>query len=591
MEFEQILHKIGGFGFFNKTIMMTVLVLGTWHTSLIFLSHFFILIPPPNQWCFLNHTWSGFPNLTTLVKGKCQMVTSLLDDDYANASFLRRDDVKCPSEWIYDKTEFFTTITMENQWMCSDSWKMYAVHSIYWLGSMSGYLISGFLADRIGRKKMILILTVIGGCANLAGTFFTELVGFMVTRYFTGMGSCTVCTAVFVVVMEYTIPERRTLIPFVWASSWAILSCVYPWYAYLLQSWRGLLLTNACMDVALLFVLYWVPESSRWLVSVGRNKEAVAILVRVSRINGKAVDKDCITELLQVSPPGTQIFSTSKEQDVSGFFKATLAIMRSRRIRKFTFLIYTAWFAISLCYNAGTLELGRLGLNIYTTFSIAVAFEFPVYIVCILAVDTLGRRWPNVFFMFTGGVVCLAMSLLRTESDLWTLVMAVMSIMSFAGGCSITYQLASEIFPTVIRARSVLLLRLVGDIGGLLGAQVTSLAEHDKYLPILVMGAVSLMASLLLFFLPDTVNHPMPQTMEDGENLARDQSLWFCPALAKRTSKKPLHLYQLCEGPPTCLGVPFASSVHEDGISGNLDKQESYLKLSDKADTDTEHTS
>uniref|UniRef100_V5GEE6 Putative transmembrane transport n=1 Tax=Ixodes ricinus TaxID=34613 RepID=V5GEE6_IXORI len=194
--------------------------------------------------------------------------------------------------------------------------------------------------------------------------------------------------------------------------------------------------------------------------------------------------------------------------------------------------------------------------------------------------------------MFTGGVVCLAMSLLRTESDLWTLVMAVMSIMSFAGGCSITYQLASEIFPTVIRARSVLLLRLVGDIGGLLGAQVTSLAEHDKYLPILVMGAVSLMASLLLFFLPDTVNHPMPQTMEDGENLARGQSLWFCPALAKRTSKKPLHLYQLCEeGPPTCLGVPFASSVHEDGISGNLDKQESSLKLSDKADTATEQTS
>uniref|UniRef100_A0A090X7S5 Putative solute carrier n=1 Tax=Ixodes ricinus TaxID=34613 RepID=A0A090X7S5_IXORI len=163
--------------------------------------------------------------------------------------------------------------------------------------------------------------------------------------------------------------------------------------------------------------------------------------------------------------------------------------------------------------------------------------------------------------MFTGGVVCLAMSLLRTESDLWTLVMAVMSIMSFAGGCSITYQLASEIFPTVIRARSVLLLRLVGDIGGLLGAQVTSLAEHDKYLPILVMGAVSLMASLLLFFLPDTVNHPMPQTMEDGENLARGSvffALGSVPALAKRTSKKPLHLYQLCEeGPPTCLGVPF----------------------------------
>lgn len=62
-------------------------------------------------------------------------------------------------------------------------------------------------------------------------------------------------------------------------------------------------------------------------------------------------------------------------------------------------------------------------------------------------------------------------------------------------------------------------------------------AENDTYIPILVMGVVSLVASVLLFFLPETVNHGLPQTLEDGENFGRDQGLCFCPMLTMRTQK------------------------------------------------------
>ncbi|CAN7946468.1 unnamed protein product, partial [Ixodes hexagonus] len=167
--------------------------------------------------------------------------------------------------------------------------------------------------------------------------------------------------------------------------------------------------------------------------------------------------------------------SSPRGTEVPSFFETTVAILGRPRIRKFTLLIYVAWFAISLCYNAGTLELGRLGLNIYSTYSIAIGFEFPVNVICILTLDTLGRRWPNVAFMFLGGAVCLAMALVRTESELFVLVMAAVSIMSFGGGYMVTYQVASELFPTVIRGRAVLFQRLIGDIGGLLGTRVASL--------------------------------------------------------------------------------------------------------------------
>lgn len=188
--------------------------------------------------------------------------------------------------------------------------------------------------------------------------------------------------------------------------------------------------------------------------------------------------------------------------------------------------------------SSNALGLGRLGLNLYAVYSIAIAFELPVNILCITALDILGRRWPNAGFMLLGGVVCLLMAAIRTESEMWTLLMGVVSMMSFAGGYNITFQTSSELFPTVIRGRVLFLQRLMGDVGSLLGAQVASLTEYDKYLPMIVMGVLSLIASALLFLLPETLNQALPQSIEDGENFAKGQSFFFCPLVSARRKRR-----------------------------------------------------
>lgn len=116
--------------------------------------------------------------------------------------------------------------------------------------------------------------------------------------------------------------------------------------------------------------------------------------------------------------------------------------------------------------------------------------------------------------------------------------MAAISIGNFAGTYLVTYQLASEMFPTVVRGRAVQLQRLVGDLGGLVGMQVAALAEYNQLLPVTVMGVLSMVASVLVFFLPETVNLPLPQTLEDGEHLAQDRGLCFCP-VQRRKSHAP----------------------------------------------------
>ena len=57
-----------------------------------------------------------------------------------------------------------------------------------------------------------------------------------------------------------------------------------------------------------------VPESPRWLLSNGRRDDAMAIVTRMVKVNGKTVDEKALSNLESDSAHGTgriwQLFST-----------------------------------------------------------------------------------------------------------------------------------------------------------------------------------------------------------------------------------------------------------------------------------------
>ncbi|XP_077554854.1 solute carrier family 22 member 7-like isoform X2 [Haemaphysalis longicornis] len=471
MEFEEVLIKAGGFGLFNKTVLVLALILSGVHTSLYSFGHFLILVAPSSQWCFLNGTLPSPEDMTKCPRGKCRGALAPSGEMYScNETIFLEGLNTCPTGWQYDYDEYFPTVTAENHWVCGDSWKLYTVHSTFWLGSMAGYLVCGLLADRIGRKKTAMILTAIGTTANLAGAYFSGFLGFSILRFVAGMGALTINSVVFVLVVEQTVSGKRTLMAFLWGGMWCLVGTALPWYCYLTQSWRSVLYAAFVADLAMLLCLVWIPESSSWLLSVGRAAEAGKSLERLASRNGKRVTREEFMELM---------LSADKQvsRKVPGMWESTKAMMKRPRLRRMTLLIYAAWFIICLCYNGCTLELGRLGLDVYLSFSIAVAFEMPVYILCNVSLDRVGRRWPNSAFLLIAGFSCILMGVARTVSGSWTLAMAAISIGNFAGTYLVTYQLASEMFPTVVRGRAVQLQRLVGDLGGLVGMQVAALPQ------------------------------------------------------------------------------------------------------------------
>ncbi|XP_030960048.1 sugar transporter ERD6-like 5 isoform X6 [Quercus lobata] len=154
--------------------------------------------------------------------------------------------------------------------------------SIMTIGGMIGAVISGKLADIIGRKN---------------GAWLLDL-----GRLSLGFGFGLTCYAAPIYLSEITPKNLRggftsvtmAMIPFSLTVAYLIGSVV---------NWRALALIGAIPCLFLLFGLFFIPESPRWLAKIGREKEFEAALqcLRGKNVNTseEAADIKNYTENIQ----------------------------------------------------------------------------------------------------------------------------------------------------------------------------------------------------------------------------------------------------------------------------------------------------
>ena len=76
----------------------------------------------------------------------------------------------------------------------------------------------------------------------------------------------------------------------------------------------------------------------------------------------------------------------------------------------------------------------------------------------------------------------------------------------------------SELVPTVIRCSCFGALSAIGRIGSVLGSQILKLNDDETpWVSGVVFGALTLLAALVIFTLPETHRLPMTQTLDEAE--------------------------------------------------------------------------
>src|SRR5712692_4776173 len=179
-------------------------------------------------------------------------------------------------------------------------WQGAAIFTASGIGAVPGAFFWGWVADKIGRRKVFMATAVNVAIATAIMAFTPGPDGWIagwlflaVFRFFVGVGNAGLYAVDLPLVQEFMPASKRgwvsalvtTLLP-----AGSLLGALAGAYLAPVMGWRGMFLLGLVPIVLVLMVRYWVPESPRWLIRMGRHEEARQALAWALQVDPKEID-------------------------------------------------------------------------------------------------------------------------------------------------------------------------------------------------------------------------------------------------------------------------------------------------------------
>ncbi|NBE51088.1 MFS transporter [Streptomyces boluensis] len=319
------------------------------------------------------------------------------------------------------------------------------------LGMLVGALLSGRLADRIGRVKVIALCIAVSSLANLALAATTSPEQFMGLRFVQGLAIGGEVPVAATFIAEITRSHKRgrfvLLYELVFPAGLTVGALVAAWVVPIL-GWRWMYALAAIPGVLCILVQKKVPESPRWLADHGRAEEAEATMVRIEKAVERTTGKPLppVGEALPVTPPG------KGSSGLRGLF--------SGRYRRRTLVIGALWFC-GYFVNYGisswlpTIYLNRYHLSLSDALLYSTVTSCAGLLGCLvvaLTVDRAGRRKVITSCLGGAAAVLLLLAWLGANTPVQVLIWSSLAAVFFFGANICLYVYTPELFPTRMRA-------------------------------------------------------------------------------------------------------------------------------------------
>ena len=359
------------------------------------------------------------------------------------------------------------------------------------VGSIIGVLFAGTLSDSIGRKKTMLIAATLFClsaifCAASAG--FVQLVCF---RIIGGMGIGIVSIVSPVYISEVSPADRRgtmvslyqlaVTIGFLAAyivNFWiqdAAQSSQYSsgWWRHVMQDemWRGMLGSMTVPAIMYFIVIFFIPESPRWLIVKGEGGKASAILTRI--YSDRAAAETQMSET-KASIEGETV-SEWKALLQPGILKAVIIGSAIAILGQFMGVNAVLYYGPEIFSDAGLSS----GDSMFSQVLVG-AVNMLTTVIAVFIIDKVGRK-QLIYWGVSGMILSLIMiGLYFLCGEAWGLGNGfLLSFFLFYVFCcaisisAVVFVLLSEMYPNSVRGRAMSVAGLALWIGTYLIGQLT----------------------------------------------------------------------------------------------------------------------
>jgi MFS family permease len=422
--------------------------------------------------------------------------------------------------WILDGLEIqivasIGTVLQDKATLGLTSGQVGLLGSVYLFGQVIGALVFGRITDHLGRKRLFIFTLALYLLASGIAAFSFSLWFLLIWRFVAGLGIGGEYTAINSAIDELIPARHRGRVDIAvngtyWAG--AILgtlgSLIFLNLFTLSVGWRLAFLLGPVLGLVILFVRRHLPESPRWQVMNGREREAEASInyieheVEQSGVSLPKVDESKALDL----KPTTNI----------GYLALTRVLFRdypSRAVLGASLMI-TQSFLYNAIFFTYTLVLGKFyGVPATSAPIFLIAFAVgnlagPLTIGHLF--DTIGRRkmiagtyvlsgllLAITAFLFNAGVLNAV-----TQTIAWCIIFYFAS-----AGASAAYLTVSEIFPLEVRSKAIAVFFAIAQCFGAVAPAIYGALIGDGSQPIklffgYLLGAVIMIAGgVIAFFL------------------------------------------------------------------------------------------
>jgi len=360
------------------------------------------------------------------------------------------------------------------------------------VGSIVGVLFAGILSDKLGRKLTMVISAVLFSTSALGCALSADFAQLVVYRIIGGVGIGVVSIVSPLYISELAVAQYRgrlvslyqlaVTVGFLgaylvnyqllaWAESGTQLSVDWLNKIFITEVWRGMLGMETLPALLFFIIIFFIPESPRWLIVRGKDLKAVNILEKIYNSITEAKSQLNETKSVLTSETKSEWSLLMKP----GIFKAVIIGVCIAILGQFMGVNAVLYYGPSIFENAGLSG----GDSLFYQVLVGLVNTLTT-VLALVIIDKVGRK-KLVYYGVSGMVLSLVLIGLYFlfgdslgVSSLFLLVFFLFYVFCCAVSiCAVVFVLLSEMYPTKVRGLAMSIAGFALWIGTYLIGQLT----------------------------------------------------------------------------------------------------------------------
>ena len=360
------------------------------------------------------------------------------------------------------------------------------------VGSIVGVLFAGILSDKLGRKLTMVISAVLFSTSALGCALSADFAQLVVYRIIGGVGIGVVSIVSPLYISELAVAQYRgrlvslyqlaVTVGFLgaylvnyqllaWAESGMQLSVDWLNKIFITEVWRGMLGMETLPAILFFIIIFFIPESPRWLIVRGKELKAVNILEKIYNSITEAKSQLNETKSVLTSETKSEWSLLMKP----GIFKAVIIGVCIAILGQFMGVNAVLYYGPSIFENAGLSG----GDSLFYQVLVGLVNTLTT-VLALVIIDKVGRK-KLVYYGVSGMVVSLILIGLYFlfgdslgVSSLFLLIFFLFYVFCCAVSiCAVVFVLLSEMYPTKVRGLAMSIAGFALWIGTYLIGQLT----------------------------------------------------------------------------------------------------------------------